>query len=109
FPTSGSELIQRAPLLDQVFGVESYRSQYLAYVDLLLRYWFEPENISELAERYYDLIAPYWTRATGDKAFFGNQPMFPVEVSENSWVSLVNFASERNQFLREALATEMQP
>ncbi|MBE0685928.1 MAG: CotH kinase family protein [Anaerolineaceae bacterium] len=109
FPTSGSELIQRAPLLDQVFGVEGYRSQYLAYVDLLLRYWFNTENISEQAERYYDLIAPYWIKATGDKAFFGNQPMFPIEVSENSWVSLVNFASNRNQFLREALATEMQP
>ncbi len=109
FPTSGTELIVRAPLLDQVFGVEDYRSQYLAYVDLLLRYWFNPETISEMAKLYYDLIAPYWTQATGDKAFYGNQPMFPIEVSENAWLGLVNFAGNRNQFLREALAKELQP
>ncbi len=109
FPSSGSGLVQRAPLVDQVFSVASYRSQYLAYVDLLLRYWFNEENISDQVEQYHRLIAPYVIQATGDKAFYGSQPMFQPEAFTNSWQNLVRFTSERSLFLQEGLANETQP
>ncbi|MBN2148408.1 MAG: CotH kinase family protein [Anaerolineales bacterium] len=109
FPSSGSGLVQRAPLVDQVFSVASYRSQYLAYVDLLLRYWFNEENVSDQVEQYHRLIAPYVIQATGDKAFYGSHPMFPPEAFTNSWQDLVRFTSERGQFLQEVLANEAQP
>ena len=109
FPTPGAGLVQRAPLADQVFSVESYRSQYLAYVDLLLRYWFTEQNVSDQVERYHRLIAPYVVQATGDKAFYGAQPMFSPEAFTNSWQELVRFTRERSQFLQQALIGEVQP
>ena len=109
FPTPGSGLVQRAPLVDQVFGVASYSSQYLAYVDLLLRYWFNKANISDQVERYHRLVAPYVVQETGDKAFYGDRPMFQPEAFTSAWQDLVRFTSERNQFLQEALANETQP
>jgi spore coat protein H len=109
FPTAGAGLVERAPLADQVFGVESYRSQYLAYVDLLLRYWFNEQNITDQVEKYHRLIAPYITQETGDKAFYGDQPMFLPEAFSNEWQNTVRFARDRSQFLKDALANEMQP
>ena len=109
FPTAGAGIIQRAPLVDQVFGVESYRSQYLAYIDLLLRYWFNEENITDQAERYHRLIAPYIIQETGDKAFYGDRPMFPAESFTNAWENIVRFTRDRSQFLKQALANEVQP
>ncbi len=99
FPTSGSELIQRAPLLDQVFRVSEYRLRYVAYVDLLLREWFTEENITALASQYHQMIAPYLTQFSGDKAFFGEQPMFTPQDIVNSWKELSIFANNRNLFL----------
>ncbi|MBN2549487.1 MAG: CotH kinase family protein [Anaerolineales bacterium] len=109
FPSSGSDLVVRAPLVDQVFSVSSYRSQYLAYVDLLLRYWFNEKNISDQVERYHRLIAPYVVQETGDKAFYGDRPMFEPQAFTNSWQDLVRFTSERGRFLQAALANETQP
>ncbi|MEW5868477.1 MAG: CotH kinase family protein [Chloroflexota bacterium] len=109
FPTPGAGLVERAPLADQVFGVGSYRSQYLAYIDLLLRYWFTQDNVSGQVERYHRLIAPYVEQGTGDKAFYGERPMFPPQAFTDSWQNLVRFASQRSQFLQAALSNVTQP
>lgn len=101
--TAGPALTERAPLYDGVFQVERYRSQYAAYVDLLLRFWFTPAHIADQAQRYHRLIAPYVTKATGDQAFYGDRPMFPPEAFSGSWQRLVRFTAERAQYLREAL------
>lgn len=104
---SGPALLQRAPLYDQVFSVDAYRRQYEAYVDLLLRQWFTPQNVARLAREYHRQIAPYVSQAAGDRAFFGDTPMFPPEVFADSWQPLVDFATERGGYLREALGREM--
>jgi hypothetical protein len=109
FPTASMGIIQRAPLVDQVFSSESYRRQYLAYVDLLLRYWFNERNITDQVEKYHRLIAPYVIQEPGDKAFNGDQPMFPPEAFTNAWQDLISFAHDRNQFLKDALGNESQP
>lgn len=96
-------LIGDAPMYDNVFQVEAYQSQYAAYVDLLLRYWFNTENIADKAQAYHRMIAPYVSQSTGDTAFYGEQPMFPPETFSNSWQELVNFTSERNAFLTTQL------
>jgi spore coat protein H len=109
FPSAEGGIIQRAPLVDQVFGVQTYRSQYLAYMDLLLRYWFNEANVADQVEIYHRLVAPYVNQATGDKAFYGEQPMFPAEAFTNSWQAMVRFVRDRNQFLKNALAEEAPP
>jgi hypothetical protein len=48
-------------------------------------------------------------QATGDKAFYGDQPMFPPQAFTDSWQELVRFTRERSQFLQAALADEMGP
>jgi len=96
-------LIGEAPMYDNVFRVEAYKIKYAAYVDLLLRYWFNIGNITEKAQAYHRMIAPYVSQSTGDQAFYGQQPMFPPEVFNNSWQELVDFTSERNAFLTTEL------
>jgi hypothetical protein len=104
---SGPALMERAPLYDRVFGVEAYRSQYAAAIDLLLRYWFYPENIDRLARAYHDQIAPYVNQGAGDRAFFGDSPLYPYQAFPDSWRSLVDFATERHRFLTDALSREL--
>lgn len=103
FGRSDPGLIGEAPMYDNVFAVEAYKIQYAAYVDLLLRYWFNTENITDKAQAYHRMIAPYVSQSSGDKAFYGSQPMFPPEVFSNSWQELINFTRERNAFLMEEL------
>jgi len=103
---SGPSLMTRAPLYDRVFEVNVYRYQYAAYVDLLLRHWFYPQNIDRLARAYHRQIAPYVNQSTGDRAFFGETPFFPYKAFTDSWRRLVDFATERHRTLREALDRE---
>ena len=103
FGRSDPGLIGEAPMYDNVFAVEAYKIQYAAYVDLLLRYWFNTKNISNKAQIYQRMIAPYVSQSTGDKAFYGSQPMFPLEVFANSWQELVDFTRDRNTFLTAEL------
>ncbi len=107
FGRSEFGLIERAPLYDTVFQVEEYKIKYAAYVDLLLRQWFNPENVTDLAQTYYRMIEPYVSQSTGDKAFYGEQTMFPPTAFINSWQELVTFTRERNTFLRTQLQQEM--
>ncbi len=95
--------LERAPLYDNVFQVDLYKSKYTAYVDLLLRNWFNAENVTEKAQAYHDMIAPYVSQSTGDKAFYGEHPMFPPDNFTNSLPALLTFVSERNSFLRTQL------
>ena len=96
-------LIGEAPLYDHVFQVKAYQSRYAAYVDLLLRNWFNTRNITDKAQTYHRLIASYVSQSTGDQAFYGDQPMFPPEAFTNSWQELVNFTNQRNAFLTSEL------
>lgn len=108
FGRTDSGLIGEAPLYDRVFQVEPYQRQYAAYVDLLLRYWFNPDNITHKAQAYHRMIAPYISQSTGDTAFYGTQPMFPPDAFNNAWQELVNFTNQRHTFLAAQLQ-QFQP
>lgn len=107
FTRGGPGLLERAPLYDLVMNTDSYKLQYAAYLDLLLRYWFTPENVTDLAQKYHRMLSPYIIQATGDKAFYGDQPMFPYEAFQNSWQELVSFVNQRNAFSQETLQTAL--
>jgi spore coat protein H len=106
FMRSGEGLLSRAPLSDQVFQIASYRSRYLAYADLLLRSWFTPQAMTDRVQNYHEMITPYINQSTGDKAFFGDHAMFPGEAFTNSPSALLQFVTQRGEFLRNALAAE---
>ncbi|MBN1669252.1 MAG: CotH kinase family protein [Anaerolineales bacterium] len=103
FDLEGPGLVEQAPLYEKVFQVERYRVQYAAYLDLLARYWFTPENIAALAGRYQRQVAPYLTQGQGDQAFFGPSAMFPSEAFNNSAERFVEFTRLRNAFIRNTL------
>jgi spore coat protein CotH len=106
FELAGPGLVERAPLYDRVFQVERYRKRYAGYVDLLARRWFTRDNVSALAFKYHNLIAPYVVQASGDKMYFGDSAAFPVEAFEDSWTEFGDFAGQRNDFILTTLAQE---
>jgi hypothetical protein len=99
-------LVDRAPLYDRVFEVERYRVQYMAYLDLLVRHWFNEDHAGNLIHAYHTRIAPYVTQGSGDKMFFGDTHGFPFEVFQESWVGLVDFVRERSQYVQEIIAVD---
>jgi spore coat protein H len=100
--------LQYAPLFSKVFEVDQYRQDYMAYVDLLLRYWFNKENVTSLAEHWHDLIRPYLTKETGDKAFIGESAMYSLEEFNQDQINLISLTDGRNRFLSSAIAAELQ-
>ncbi len=97
-----------APMYDKTMAIDKYRIAYAAYLDLLTRYFFTTENMSALIRKYHNQIAPYITKADGDKAFFGEEPMFDHEAFKNSADGLIHFVSERNAFVRKAVSEEIE-
>ncbi len=111
--------VDYAPLHEKVFEVPKYRSTYLAYVDLLLRYWFHPNIVRENARHLHDQIAPYVKQSTGDKMFFGQTAMFPVESFDMNWeneclsdegakAGIASFSEDRWHFLNDSLRWELE-
>jgi spore coat protein H len=98
-----TEFSPRAPLYTRVFEIDEYVNQYAAYVDLLLRLWFNTAHITEQAQFYHHLIAPYVTQSTGDKGFYGGQSMWSLDAFTDSWEVLVTFTGERHVFLQAEL------
>jgi len=107
--------VDYAPLHVKVFEVPEYRRAYLAYVDLLNRYWFHPDILRKRAENLHNLISPYVKKATGDKMFFGDTALFPVYAFDSNWereaqsingemiVGITRFSEERWHYLNEVL------
>ena len=106
FSRSESGMMESAPLYDLVFSVEKYQDAYRAYIDLLSRYWFNPQNLSPMIQKYHNMIAPYVTQSTGDKAFYGEQSMFPLDAFQNSADELKNFVTQRSAYIQSALEQE---
>lgn len=89
--------VEYAPLYPAVFAVEEYRLAFLAYVDLLVRYWFTAGNIEGLAAEYQAVIRPHLTESTGDKAFDHGLTLESFDASARDLVSLTG---ERAEYLR---------
>ncbi|BBB49541.1 CotH kinase family protein [Pelolinea submarina] len=106
FTRSESGMMEGAPLYDLVFSVEKYQDAYRAYIDLLSRYWFNPQNLSPMIQQYHNMIAPYVAQSTGDKAFYGEQSMFPPDAFQNSGEELKNFVTQRSAYIQSALVQE---
>jgi len=96
-----------APMYDKTMAIRKYRLAYTAYLDLLTRYFFTTENMSTLIRKYHNQIAPHVTKAGGDKAFFGEEPMFDQEAFQNSTEGLINFVTQRNTFVRKEISKQI--
>ena len=100
--------LKYAPLFTKVFEVDQYRQDYMAYVDLLLRNWFNKQIVASLAEHWQDQIRPYLTKETGDKAFIGEDAMYSLEQFDQDRINLILLTDDRNEFLSSAIEAELQ-
>jgi hypothetical protein len=92
-----------APLFERVFEVEQYRRQYAAYLDLLMRQFFNYENIYSRARYYHDMISPYLHQGSGDKMFYSETGWFQPEEFDIRWQEMADLVRERNQVVRSLL------
>ncbi len=103
FPLFGSEQsmgpVSYAPLFENVFEVQQYRQDFAAYVDLLVRNWFNAENVGQLAETYQSLVRPYLTKESGDRGYSGAGAMFNLEMFDSDRIALIELTRERSAFL----------
>jgi hypothetical protein len=110
FPLYGVEEsvgpLQYAPLYEKAFEVERYRLAYRAYVDLLLRYWFNGDYVGRQSKTWHDMLAPYIHQAGGDKDFYGPKALYTIEQFDEGWAEITELTRLRAEFLRNALAQE---
>lgn len=107
FPLYGSEEslgpLAYAPLFSKVFEVERYRQTYKAYLDLLIRHWFNPEQIQAQAQALHALIEPVIRQGTGDKMYFGPTAQFSIEAFHSGLSQIVNLTRDRCEFIQQAI------
>jgi spore coat protein H len=103
FERTDTGMMPRAPLYDKVMNTAVYRRKYAAYLDLLMRVWFNRQNVSELVKTYHNMIAPYISQSGGDKAFYGEDAMFSPDDFDRSWETIPDFVANRSQFVRQLL------
>jgi hypothetical protein len=110
FPLYGSTEslgpLQYAPLFEKAFEVEAYRQDYRAYMDLLVRYWFNADHITAEADRHQELVAPYLIKSTGDRAYYGDTALFNPQDFINERQRIIQLTQQRSQFIWNALAQE---
>ncbi|MFN2298897.1 MAG: CotH kinase family protein [Anaerolineales bacterium] len=99
-------LMDRAPLFDRAMNTAYYRRKYAAYLDLLITVWFNRNHLSDRVQTLHRMIAPYIAKSTGDKAFYGEDAMFPADAFDHSWESILQFVTEREAYVRSALQQE---
>jgi spore coat protein CotH len=104
FETNDPGIAGRTPLHTRVFQVPEYRLRYAAYLDLLMRHFFNPRMIGEKANTYQTLIEPHLTQGEGDKAFFGPEAQYGVAMFQGAWQAMAARTQERAVFLRQAIA-----
>lgn len=95
--------LARAPLFIRVFEVERYRRAYSAYVDLLLRQWFNDGAFRPRARAWHDLLAPYVRQGAGDPFFFGSSPSYDIGTFDAGWERLADLTRARHDYLQDAL------
>jgi spore coat protein H len=100
--------LEYAPLFEKVFEVDRFRTKYAAYVDLLVRHWFNEEALTALAGSYHDLIAPHLIIGDGDKAYYGTSATYNPESFDSEFDHLITLTRERSRFIAGVLA-ESQP
>ena len=106
FERDSMGMVQRAPMYDYAFQVERYRVQYAAYLDLLTRYYFNSDHVTERVRLFYQQISPRLSQATGDKMYYAEDGWFVPADFDDSVQHLLTFTEQRSQYIRHVLSTD---
>ncbi len=102
FETSEPGLVDRTPLHTRVFQVPEYRLRYAAYLDLLMRHFFNAQFIGGRAKELQAMIAPLLNQGSGDKMYFNPQEINEDEF-KNSWRDIADLVERRSENLQSRL------
>jgi spore coat protein CotH len=95
--------LQYRPLFTKVFQVEAYRQTYQAYLDLLIRHYYNEENIGALARRWHGMIKPHLYEGNGDKMYFGPSAQATVEEMDAGLTFIVDLTKRRAEYVQGVL------
>ncbi len=95
--------LQYRPLFTNVFQVESYRQTYQAYLDLLIRNYYNEENIAALARRWHSMVKPRLYEGNGDKMYFGPSSQATLEEFDQGLEAIVDLTKRRAEYVQGVL------
>jgi spore coat protein H len=98
--------LQYRPLFTNVFEVERYRQDYQAYLDLLVRNYFNPQVTGGIARHWAQLLRPHLQSGQGDKMFFGPDAAANLEEFELEVQKLIQLTARRAEFVSHTLHSD---
>ena len=104
FESTEPGLADRTPLHTRVFQVPEYRLRYAAYIDLLMRYFFNPQTIGQKSHEYEMMIAPLLAQGEGDKMFTAEEVWFDPGNFQGVSQRLTNQVLQRDIYLQAELS-----
>jgi spore coat protein H len=112
YPIFGAEHslgpLQYRPLFTKVFEVEAYQRTYQAYLDLLIRNYFNEEQLGSLATSWHDLVRPHLQSGGGDKMFIGEEACYSLEEFDQGLQEIIALTSARADFIAGVIAKDQQ-
>lgn len=106
-PVFGTELslgpLQYRPLFTNVFEVDRYRQDYQAYLDLLVRNYFNQDGVGRLARHWARLLRPHLQAGQGDKMYFGSAAEASLDEFNQSVQQLIDLTVKRAEFVSSSL------
>jgi len=96
--------LEYRPLFTKVFEVERYRQTYMAYLDLLIRTWFNQENVEMQARTWQNMIKPYLSQGEGDLVYFGANAQYTIEDFDGGIQGIIDLTGERVDYVEQVLS-----
>jgi spore coat protein CotH len=91
--------LQYRPLFTNVFEVEAYRQDYLAYLDLLIRHYFNQQKIGALANHWARMLRPHLESGEGDHMYFGPEAQSSLEEFNEGVRKLIQLTGRRAEYV----------
>ena len=106
-PIFGTEIslgpLQYRPLFTNVFEVEGYRQDYQAYLDLLVRYYFNQQGVGALARHWARMVRPHLQSGEGDHMYFGPEAGSSLAGFEQGVQELIRLTARRAEYVSQVL------
>ena len=96
--------LEYRPLFTRVFEVEEYRQTYMAYLDLLVRYWFNEENVGAQARTWQTMIKQHLSQGNGDLMYYGPSAQATIEGFDNGVQEIIDLTGERADYVEKIIA-----
>ena len=95
--------LQYRPLFTNVFEVERYRQDYQAYLDLLVRVYFNKGQVGTLAHHWARMIRPRLQAGEGDPMYFGPDAQSSLTDFDQGVQELIQLTIRRGKFVSGVL------